>query len=67
MQGKVEDAGILTYVKDDNAVLCFPLLRTCSDICLGCCQFPVKEQSAKGHKGRNPLDPRFYLLLYLST
>ena len=66
MQGKAEEAGILTYVKDDNAVMCFPMLRTCSDICLGCCQFPMKEKSAKVTRGE-PLAPRNYLLLNFST
>ena len=47
MQDKAENEGILVYVKDDNAVLCFPVLRNCSYIYLGCYQFPVRETSAK--------------------
>ena len=39
MQGKAEDAGILSYVKDDNAAMYSAGHRTCSDICLVCYNF----------------------------
>ena len=36
MHGKEEDAGIMTYFKDDDAAMCNPACQTCPVICLGC-------------------------------
>ena len=47
MQGKAEDEGILTYVEDDNAAMCSPGRRTCSDICLVC--YSYTSISLDGH------------------
>ena len=42
MQGKAEDAGILTYVKDDNTAPVLPGALTCLDICLVCYKNKLK-------------------------
>ena len=56
MQGKAEDAGILSYVKDDNAAMCSVGHRTCSDICLVCYKYSFKFLS------ENPLEADLFFL-----
>ena len=41
--GKDEDAGILTYFKDDETAMRAPARRTCLDICLVCYSVAIRH------------------------